>query len=216
MTEKGHKHYRSEEWVDFVNENLSAEQTRAMQQHLDANCRPCSRMARTWTRVRDAAKRESRYQAPDSAVRHVRGSFSLLARPAEQNRLVEIPRLVFDSLWQPAVAGLRAASVAPRQVLYKAGDLAIEMRMEPEPLSERISIAGQIYNTAQQGEGLADVLVVVRSNTSIVAEARTNRFGEFQLSFVPDEGLRIAFVVVKNRDLSIPLDGKGAGIFFRN
>lgn len=214
--EKGIKHYRSEHWVDFVNGKLPAEQMHAMQQHLDEPCRRCSKMVQTWTRVRDAARRESRYAAPDSVVRHVRGAFSLLARPATPSRALQIPRLVFDSLWQPAVAGVRAAAVSSRQVLYRAGELAIEMRMEPEPLSERVNIAGQIYNTAQQGEGLPDVLVVVRSDTTTVAEARTNRFGEFQLTFVPDEGLRIAFVVVKNRDLSIPLDGKGASIFHEN
>ena len=216
MTGKGHKHYSSEQWVDFVNGNLSAEQMRTMQEHINGNCRDCAGMVETWTHVRDAAKRESRYEAPDSAVRHVRGAFSLLARPSEQRRFLEIPRLVFDSLWQPAFAGVRAAAVAPRQVLYKAGELSIEMRMEPEPLSERVNVAGQSYSSGKQLEDMADVLVVIKNNTSILAETKTNRFGEFQLSFTPDEGLRISFIVLKNRDLSIPLDGRGVGIFFRN
>lgn len=216
MKGKGRKHYSSEQWVDFVNQNLAAEQMQAMQQHLDGKCRDCSKMLQTWTRVREAARRESGYEAPESAVHHVRSAFSMLARPAKENRALEIPRLVFDSLWRPALAGVRSTSAAPRQVLYKAGELAIEMRIEPESLSERVNVAGQIYNTTKQGEGLAEVVVVIKDSNSIVAETKTNRFGEFQLSFVPDEGLRISFIVMKSRDLSIPLDGRGVGILYRN
>lgn len=216
MTEKGRKHYGSEEWVDFVNRSLSAEQMRAMQRHLDGKCRDCSKVFQTWTRVREVASRESGYEAPESAVGHVRGSFSILERRAKQERAPEIPRLVFDSFWQPALAGIRSAAVAPRQVLYRAGELSIEMRVEPEPLSERMSVVGQIYNTTKQDESLAEILVVVKNSQSTVAETKTNRFGEFQLSFIPDDGLRISFIVVKNRDLSIPLGGRGVGIFYRN
>jgi hypothetical protein len=216
MAGRRKKHYSPEQWVDFVNGELTSELREAMQIHLDGRCGSCSEMLKIWTRVKQMAWREASYDVPESAVRHVRGVFGLLAEPRKAKRGLEIPRLVFDSLWQPAVAGVRSAAGMPRQVVYKTGEVAIEMSMDPEPLSERVNITGQVYDTAKQGEGLKEILVVVADRKRAVAQTKTNRFGEFQLSFVPEKGLRISFGVARGRDLSIPLDEEGAGILSEN
>jgi hypothetical protein len=209
------KHYATEEWVDFVNGALSLERMQTMQQHLAADCRRCSKVVELWQHVAEAAKRESEYEAPESAVRHVRNAF-IIAQPRKDKRSFEIPRLVFDSLWRPAAVGVRSTPSIPRQVIYRAGEIVIEMQLEPVPNSERINIAGQISDTARQDEGLAETPVVVSGSEGRVAETSTNRFGEFQLGFVPERNLRISFGVVNGRDLSIPLEGTGVAIFYRN
>ena len=216
MTERRKKHFSPESWVDFVNENLSKEQTEIMQAHLDGKCQGCSRMVKMWARVREAAQREARYDVPESAVRHVRSAFRMLAEPTKHKRF-QIPRLVFDSLWQPAVAGVRSGTMTTsRQVLYTAGQIAIEMRLEPEPLSEKVNIAGQLSSAEPSGEGMQDVQVLVTGKQGLLAETKTNRFGEFQVSFVPTDGLRISFGILDGDDLSIPLNGRGVSIFQRN
>lgn len=206
------KHYSLEQWVDFVNGKLTSELSEAMRAHLGEKCASCSEMLNVWTRVKQMARREANYEVPDSAVRHVSAAFTLLAQPEKLKRGFEIPRLVFDSLWQPAVAGVRAATGMPRQVLYKAGEVAIEMSVDSEPLSERVNITGQVHDTTKQGEGLEEILVVVASGKRTMAQTKTNRFGEFQLSFVPEKGLRITFRLVRGKDLSVPLDERGVGI----
>lgn len=212
MARKEKKHFTLELCVDFVNERLSSEQTRMMQRHLGAGCDKCSKIADVWTRVRQAANRESKFEVPESAVRHVRNAFALMAEPQKSKREFEIPRLVFDSLWQPAAVGVRSTSSAPRQVLYSAGAIAIEMRLEQPLNSELVNVTGQISDTALKGDGLAGISVLVNSSKRKLAEARTNEFGEFQLSFVPETGLRIFFAVENKKDLSIPLDGSGVMI----
>jgi hypothetical protein len=215
MSRTDKKHFATEEWVDFVNGQLSTERTQMMQRHLNTECTKCSKVVQFLQRVRQTAKRESDYEAPESAVRHVRNAFAM-AQPLEGKRRFEIPRLVFDSLWRPAAVGVRSASTTPRQLVYRAGEIAIEMQMQPEAHSDRISIAGQLSNTAQQGEGLAEIPVVVASPTGKIAEASTNRFGEFHLSFAPEVGLRISFGVSGENDLSVPLDGRDVAIFYRS
>jgi hypothetical protein len=209
MTGKEKKHFTVEQCVDFVNESLSSEKMQIMQRHLDAGCGKCSKVLEVWTRLRRAADRESKFEAPESAVRHVRNAFALMSEPQKSKRRFEIPRLVFDSLWQPAAVGVRSAPSAPRQVLYSAGAIAIEMRLEPSPNSELINVTGQISNAALKGEGLAGISVLLNSIKRKVAETRTNQFGEFQLSFVPETGLRICFAFENEKDKSIPLDGNG-------
>jgi len=216
MAGREHRHFVSEDWVDFVNEQLSQGQMQKMQRHLDAGCAKCSKVVDLWQRVRHVARRESQYDAPESAVRHLRNAFVVMAEPRGAKGRFEIPRLVFDSLWQLAAAGVRSAGSTSRQVLYRAGEIVIEMRLEPELYSERVNIAGQVCNTALQGEGLAQVPVAVTSSNGKVAEATTNQFGEFQLGFVPEEGLRISFGPVDDKELSIPLDGTGVTIFQGN
>jgi hypothetical protein len=58
--------------------------------------------------------------------------------------------------------------------------------------------------------------VIVSTPRVTLAQASTNRFGEFQLGFVPEKNLRISFGVVDGKELSIPLDGTGVRIFHRN
>jgi hypothetical protein len=216
MAGKDKKHFIAEEWVDFVNESLSSEQRQMMQRHLGAGCGKCSKVLEFWTRVRQAASRESKFEAPESAVHHIRNAFALMTEPTKSKRRFEIPRLVFDSFWQPAAVGVRSAPSAPRQVLYSAGAIAIEMRLEPSLNSELLNVTGQISNAALKGEGLAGISVLVNSIKKRVAEARTNQFGEFQLSFVPETGLRISFAFENEKDLSIPLDGNGVMIVQRD
>jgi hypothetical protein len=209
------KHFATEEWVDFVNGTLSTGIRQAMQEHLDAKCEKCSEVSNLWRNVRQTARRESQYEAPESAIRHVRNSF-VIAQTRKDNRIFDIPRLVFDSMWQPATVGVRSTPNTPRQVIYKAGEITIEMQLEPVPNSEIINVAGQISNTTLQGEGLTEIPVVISNPKGIVAQTATNRFGEFHLAFVPEGNLRISFGVVDGKELSIPLDGTGVRIFYRN
>jgi hypothetical protein len=209
------KHYATEAWVDFVNGQISKEQEAAMQAHLDNDCETCSRAFTLWQRVSQAAQRESEYGAPESAVTHVRNAF-IVAQPVKSQGRLEIPRLVMDSLWRPAVAGVRSASSVPRQVVYRAGEIVIEMQLEPVPHTDRVNIAGQVSRAAEQDVGLAEISVIVSTPKATLARAATNRFGEFQLGFVPEKNLRISFGVVDGKELSIPLEGTGIRIFHRN
>jgi hypothetical protein len=211
----GKVHFAPEEWIDFVNGQLSSDRMQTMQGHLDAGCGPCGKVVELWQSVRQTAQREARYEAPESAVRHVRNAF-VMAQPIDSKRPFEIPRLVFDSLWQAAAVGLRSRHSTPRRLIYRAGEVTIEMQIEPEPHCERLNIAGQVSKTSQQGEGLAEVQVAITGPKGKLAEACTNRFGEFQLGFVPETGARISFGIVGESELTVPLDGRGVAIFHRN
>lgn len=216
MAKKENAHFSSEDWVDFAMKQASQEQAKSMQQHLDEGCGKCSKLSQFWNHVTQVASRESEHAPPESAVRHVRNVFAMNAEAEKSKRAVTIPRLVFDNLWQPALAGIRAVPSSSRQVMYMAGDISIEMRLEPEPRSERINVAGQITKAASQSSDITAMSVIVTGDRGPVTTASTNRFGEFHLTFVPEEGLRISFGLVNEKELSIPLDGIGVQLNYRN
>ena len=206
----GKQHFRLEDWVDFVNGNISTQASQSLQDHLQKGCSACVQALHLWNHVREAAKREATYEVPGSVLQHVQGAFSVLAEKRRPASFLEIPRLAFDSLWQPALVGVRSTGAGPRQVLYRTDSVCIELRIEPEALSERFQITGQIYSSSPSGPALPGIAVGVLSPNGFLAETRTNEFGEFQVGFVPEPGLRISFVVENDREISIPLDARGA------
>ncbi|MGC2764402.1 MAG: hypothetical protein WB607_02765 [Candidatus Acidiferrum sp.] len=199
---KNGKHYSAEEWVDFVMEQLAQNRLSEMQGHLEAGCKKCSEMASLWNRVSKVASRETTLEPPASSVQHVRQAFTILANSKD----AQIPRLAFDSLWQPALAGVRSASATSRHVMYAAGRMSIDMHLEPEPRSERINLAGQVSLATAQGRDYPPIPVAVLGKTGRLAATTTNGFGEFHLAFIPEQGLQISFAIAGKKEIVIPLD----------
>jgi hypothetical protein len=214
MAKKQNTHFSVEDWVDFTTQQAPPEEVKAMKQHLTTGCAKCTKLEYLWSHVAEVASRDSGHEPPASAVHHVCNAFAILAEAEGSKRAPTVPRLVFDSLWQPALAGVRSAHSTLRQVHYQAGAINIEMRLEPEPRSERVYVAGQVSDAVRQGEGIAEMPVVVASRRGTLTSASTNRFGEFHLAFVPEEGLRISFGT-NDKEISIPLEGTGIRLFSR-
>jgi hypothetical protein len=194
-------HYAAEDWVDFVMHQIQQDKALEMQMHLDAGCGKCSGIVDLWSRVSQVANRESS-EPPLSAVQHVRQAFAVQSK----SKHALIPRLTFDSLWQPALAGVRSESDTSRRVLYAAGKMSIDMHLEPEPRSERINLAGQISMVSAQDQDFPPIPVVVFGKTGRLASTTTNGFGEFHLAFVPEPGLQISFAIFGKEEIAIPLE----------
>jgi hypothetical protein len=173
------KHFSTEEWVDFVNQALTAHQTEAMQKHLATGCKHCAETVSVWQKVRNAAAMEASYQPSTDTLRIAKAAFAasgLARKKKESPSLVEV---LFDSFLQPAVAGARSAAVGTRQMLYKAGTYQIDVQIEPKPGSNRIVVTGQLLALGQPGTAGRDIQVTLSNNRGHSAIATTNQFGEF-------------------------------------
>jgi hypothetical protein len=206
MTGSKTEHYAAEQWADFVNGQLTEKQNRDMQDHLDTGCQACSKSSEVWRGISATARRESLYEAPEWAQRYVRNAFAVAARPRPAVRTkLRIPRLVLDSFWQPAPVGIRSAAVAPRHLLYKSEEISIELQIEPELESDKVSIAGQVSNMALGGEGLGEIPILLIGAQGEVVRAFTNKLGEFRLSVAPEKGLQFAVDMANGEQIAIPL-----------
>jgi hypothetical protein len=214
MIKKNSRHCSTEELVDFLTLQAPAEETARIRQHLGAGCKKCSAAQSLWDRVLRTASRET-LLPPASVLQHVRQAFAIVAETRRPKRAALIPRLVFDSAWQPAMAGVRSGADTPQRVLYKTRSVSIEMHLEPVPRSERVTIVGQV-TLAEQVEMLPPIAVLLSGRKGKLASTSTNDFGEFNLAFVPEEGLRISFAMADSEELLVPLDGSGLRIFYRN
>lgn len=196
------KHFSLAEWVDFAR-NVGGEEQRAkMRAHLEAGCEECARALGLWTRVHEVARRESAYEPPKSAVQTVKAQGAVYAKAAAKPA---VPSLLFDSARAPVAVGVRSSSAAARQLLYGVGVYRIDLRMEPLIDSDKVSVVGQILNSADPTRQIGGVPVSLFKAQKILAESRTNRFGEFHLECELGSHLRLELMLPLGGKLKIPL-----------
>jgi hypothetical protein len=184
-------HYEITEWVDFARDLVSEENAIRMREHLAAGCSPCREVVDFCHKLAHTCRSMASYRAPDSAVRLARAVFPMPQR-AERKQPFRIPiELVFDSFLAPAPAGMRSAWQAGWQALYHAGDCALDLKAEPEVESPQAAVIGQISKRTAPETDMADLLVCLKAGHAVVAETRSNRFGEFQMEYQQQDGLQL-------------------------
>lgn len=195
------RHFSSEQWADFVRDVVGAHEKAAMQAHLETGCNQCSDEVKAWTRVREAAMRERSYQPPESVVRMAKALAAINARPSRR----PIAQLLFDSFQMPALAGVRAAAAGPRQMLYGIGDYRIDIRIEPKPEGDVITMVGQILISEEPARAASRVYVSLVRGRDVLATAETNEYGEFELQCELPSGLKLHVAPPEGPHIDIPL-----------
>jgi len=176
-------HFGLSQWVDFARGTASAIDERAMKAHLAEGCGDCGDLANFSASLTNLCESMSEYAAPAQVVRNAKAIFPSAA-PAQPKRALRIAaQLVYDSFLVPAPAGLRATWQVGWQALYRAGDCSLDLRIEPELASTRAAVIGQINNHTTPRETISNVPICLKSGRTVVAETRSNGFGEFQIEY---------------------------------
>jgi hypothetical protein len=203
-------HFSEEAWADFARQQGEPEQRARLQRHLEG-CERCAQTLDVWTAVVGWAGQEAAYQPPNDVMARVKAHFALHRPPGLLERAASGVSLVFDSLRQPALAGVRASGSSPRQLLYKAGRYLIRLQIEREAGSDRISVVGQIVDEANPKGALDALPVLLLSDDDTLDRTVTNILGEFQLQSDPSESLRLSVGIPEIGTLTLPglLAGRG-------
>lgn len=176
-------HFAIAQWVDFARDLTVDADRMAMLEHLSNGCTECSENAEFFRKLNGICQEIPQFEAPESAVRLARAIFPRQAAVGTK-RAFRVPvELVFDSFLAPATAGIRASWQMGWQGLYRAGDCSVDLRIEPDLGSARAAVIGQITNHIAPEIQMADLAVCLKQGKAVVAEARSNRFGEFQIEY---------------------------------
>lgn len=177
------KHYGIAQWVDYTRGLVPAMDGSAMQRHLTEGCSECQELVGFCSKVSNICRDMAAISVPEWVVRSARAIFPV-RRPETPRRVLRIPvELIFDSFLVPAPAGLRATWQVGWQALYRAGDCSLDLRVEPELHSSRAAVIGQISNHVLPDDCMEGIPVYVKSGRAVVAETRSNAFGEFQMEY---------------------------------
>lgn len=172
-----------------------------MQEHLNSGCRKCNVTLHLWQGIFALAKEESTFTPPGDVVRVSKSQFAATA--ALGNGRV---RLLFDSLLEPSMAGVRGY-VSTRQFLFETDDLYIDLRLEPKREATRISLVGQILNRRKEERAAKNLPVRLNQGKVAVTDTATNQFGEFQLEFEIAANLCILIGFDEEQPIVLPLYG---------
>jgi CheY-like chemotaxis protein len=119
-------------------------------------------------------------------------------------RGMPVARMMFDSLRNPAAAGVRGSSPEARQLAYEYKKTIIDVSIEFAEGSGRMSLAGQVLDGERKGknEGLTVILV---SETGTLVRTVTNRYGEFQIECDFPEDLSLEIRLGERSWVLVPL-----------
>jgi hypothetical protein len=183
------KHLSEEQAVNFVNRVMSAQKQAESQKHLESGCKRCSEAVAIWQRVQEASSVEAEYQPPVGVVRIAKAAFAAAGLEKASSGV----KLLFDSILQPAMAGVRSSGSDTRQLLYGVGPYLIDLYISARPGGKSVSVTGQLMNSKFPERILNAVPIAVGNGTGTVVLAVTNEFGEFRgdLEYSGDLELRL-------------------------
>lgn len=174
------KHFKTEEWIDFVNQVASPRKQGEMRKHLESGCKRCAGALALWQRVKRSSSAEVNYQPPAKTVRVVKATYAatnLVGRPKAGLGSVE---LLFDTFRHPLIAGARASGLGTRQMLYRSDPYQIDLQIEARPDGRRLAVTGQLLDVSGPGTVGRDVAVQVSNRRGTAVQLVTNEFGEFR------------------------------------
>jgi hypothetical protein len=193
------KHFSEALWADFARNLVPPDTRAAMQLHAE-KCGPCKSALATWQGVFSLAKNEILLTPPDDVVHVVKTQFVTASVP-EKGRV----RLVFDSLLQPTMIGVRG-TVSGRQLLFETDELYIDLRLEAQRDMARTHLVGQILNRGHDERNTGGTPVYLHQGQRPVASTTTNHFGEFQFEFDSGSGLSIQVGNSGQQPIILPLN----------
>jgi hypothetical protein len=197
------EHFSEQAWADFVR-GISNPERGQMEAHLAEGCNRCAAAHDAWKRVHTVALRESNYTPPEDTVRMTKAVFA--SRPFVKDTRAVLASLVFDTLAQPVLAGVRSAAAPARQMVYEAEGLMVDLRLEGPPPLKRIYLTGQVLDKRAPRALLDEASVILWTDNGLpVAETKANALGEFNLELEPQESLRLSIQVVGRALIRIPL-----------
>lgn len=200
------QHYSDAEWADFVRGLMAGSARTSMEAHFSSGCRRCGRAAQAFGTVAAVARGEEAFTVPGHAFRWAMAVFSL--RQPERVQILPrvLARLVFDSFGELQPVGVRSLERVSRQAMYRAGDYYVDLRMESEPGTHRVSLVGQIAGSKEGPRSFGNVPVVLAAGKDILAHSVSNEFGEFQMSYEPGRRLRLYVPLHGGRGIEVPLN----------
>ncbi len=204
------EHFSTQKWVDFVRGKADSSTARELQAHLDRGCLACLKSADLWGFVMQQTRRSKRTQPPDSSMRAVRNSFRLRKVVPFPSGRLDLATLQFDSNRALLATGTRSVQASGRQLLYKSGSVCIDMRMEPTPGSDSIVLIGQLLDSMNPGQGIADVPVSLLSKGDTLSRKRTNDAGEFDFGLEPAKDMQLVFGIGDSRTIVVSVPEAGA------
>jgi hypothetical protein len=193
-----------ERLIDYLDGRLTASEVERIDAHLATDCAHCKADAEWYRTVKSTASEDETSDPPSWVLKRALRIFETRSKPTLVERLGQaVASLVFDSFARPALAGIRSADAAVRQLLYRAGEFSIDVQVVPAGRS-RVNLHGQVLREGELAfESVGQLELELIKDGSTVLSVSTNGLGEFSVNGV-EPGVFDLRIHVPERIITVP------------
>jgi len=156
-----------------------------VESHL-SECKECAELGADIRKLVLRLQEDTSFEPPAELVQWGVSLFQPLLQPSAGGKLRKmIAALVFDTFDQPLLAGVRRVGAPPRQLLFRAGDVDVDVKIESMEANDRITLVGQVLSTT--AKFFDNTPVKLESHGIVRYRTMTNLVGEFSFDEVPKD-----------------------------
>ena len=181
------RHLNAENLMEYVDGHVTAEVKATVENHL-SQCSDCLELKQELEQFALRLSTDAAFEPPAQLVQWGVSLFQPMLQPKESlggRARKFIASLVFDTFDEPMLAGVRRVGVPPRQLLFRAGDVDVDVKIESMEANDRISLVGQVLSNTEKF--FDNTPVKLESHGTVRYKTMTNFVGEFAFDEVPKD-----------------------------
>jgi len=178
------RHLTVENIMDYMDGMGTDVEKSTVETHL-GDCQECSEVKQEFQLLTMQLREDSAFEPPAELVQWGVDLFQPMMQPEKSGLRKIIAALVFDTFDQPMLAGVRRVGAPPRQLLFRAGDVDVDVKIESMEANDRITLVGQVLSSATKF--FDNTPVKLESHGIVRYRTRTNVVGEFSFDEVPKD-----------------------------
>lgn len=181
------RHVNAGKLMEYMDGQLTDEAKALIDSHL-RHCTDCSQVRDELHQFVTWLQSDASFEPPAEVLQWGMSLFQPMLQPKETvgGRVRKIvASLVFDTFDEPALAGVRRVGAPPRQLLFRAGDVDVDVKIESMETNDRISLVGQVLSNHEKF--FDNTPVKLESHGMVRYKTMTNFVGEFVFDEVPKD-----------------------------
>ena len=181
------RHVNAEKLMEYMDGQLTEEAKAMIDSHL-SHCPDCLQTKQELQQFVTHLQSDSLFEPPADALQWGISLFQPMLQPKDTvgGKIRKIvASLVFDTFDEPMQVGVRRVGAPPRQLLFRAGDVDVDVKIESVEANDRISLAGQVLSNNEKF--FDNTPVKLESHGMVRYKTMTNVVGEFVFDEVPKD-----------------------------
>ena len=178
------RHISREDLIDYVDGVALDIKRMGVEEHLKG-CNECAELKQEYHAMIARLQEDSSFEPPAELLQWAVRLFQPVIQPKAGGLRKFVASLVFDTLDQPMFAGVRRVGAPPRQLLFRAGDVDVDVKIESMEANDRITLVGQVLSGA--AKFFDNTPIKLESHGLVRYLTKTNVVGEFSFDEVPKD-----------------------------
>jgi hypothetical protein len=181
------RHVNAENLMEYIDGQATSEAKVTIESHL-SECSDCLQLKQELGQFVFQLQQDATFEPPAELVQWGMSLFQPMLQPKQTigGKIRKfVASLVFDTFDEPMLAGVRRVGAPPRQLLFRAGDVDVDVKIESMEANDRISLVGQVLSNTEKF--FDNTPVKLESHGTVRYKTMTNFVGEFAFDEVPKD-----------------------------